>query len=146
MRLRLRTLVGRQEGDTIVEVLISLAVVSLVLIGAYASTNHNVRNIQDTQEHSQALQLVQTQVEFLGANKSITGGNCFDSKGVPTNTCNFRADGSVDTTHDQPEYTLAIALNTGTCTNSYQVSASWDSLIDSSRANVSVCYRPQVAS
>jgi len=140
MRLRLL-----QGGDTIVEVLIAMAIVSLVLLGAYAATTRDIRSLQDTQEHSQALQLVQTQVEFLSAQKAITGGNCFDAKGTPTNTCNFSADGTVDSSHQQPEYTLSISNGSGACANSYEVKATWDSVINNT-GNVAVCYRPQVAS
>lgn len=134
-----------QRGDTIIEVLIAIAIVSLILAGAYASTNHNVRAIQDTQEHSQALQLVQTQVEFLGAQKSLAGGTgCFDARGVATSTCNFKADGSTDTAHDQPEYKLQITKPGSVCTSSYQVTAIWDSTLGP-QDNVTVCYRPQAA-
>lgn len=56
-----------QRGDTIVEVLISIAVASMVLASAYAITNRNVTTTQDTQEHNQALQIAQQQVEGLRA-------------------------------------------------------------------------------
>jgi len=145
MRLISNKPASDQRGDTIIEVLIAMAIASLVLIGAYASTNHNVRGIQDTQEHSQALQLVQTQVEYLGSHKSITGGHCFDTDGTATNTCNFKADGTTDSSHTQPEYNLSIVNNTPLCVNSYQVSADWTS-VTGLAANVTVCYRPQVLS
>lgn len=54
-----------QRGDTIVEVLIVIAVMSSVLGGAYAITNRNVNNNQQAQEHSQALKVAESQLEQL---------------------------------------------------------------------------------
>ena len=56
-----------QRGDTIVEVLISVAIASMMLASAYAITSRNMRTTRDTQEHSQALQIAQQQVERLRA-------------------------------------------------------------------------------
>lgn len=54
-----------QTGDTIVEVLIVIAIISSVLGGAYAMTNRNVNNNQQAQEHSQALKVAESQLEQL---------------------------------------------------------------------------------
>jgi len=137
----------QQAGDTIVEVLIAVAIVSLVLVGAYASTNHNVRATQDTQEHSEALQLVQSQLEFLRANgPPNTGDTCYDKNGASANggNCQVAADGT--TTGAGPKFTMSIAVASGlgTCNTAiptYQVKATWESLISSGGANVSMCYR-----
>jgi len=53
-----------QTGDTIVEVLIAIVIVSSVLVAAYASATRNTLTNQETQERSQALQLATTQLEF----------------------------------------------------------------------------------
>lgn len=55
----------KQNGDTLVEVLIAMAVVSTVLGGAYSITNRNVKNSQRSQEYSQALKVAETQLEQL---------------------------------------------------------------------------------
>ena len=55
----------KQAGDTIVEVIIAVAVVSSVLIGAYTVTNRSVQAVRDSEEHAQALQWLQGQVELL---------------------------------------------------------------------------------
>jgi prepilin-type N-terminal cleavage/methylation domain-containing protein len=63
----LKSLARRQSGDTIVEVLIAMAVISLVLATSYAITNRNINVNQDTQERNQAQQIVQRQIEELRA-------------------------------------------------------------------------------
>jgi type II secretory pathway pseudopilin PulG len=55
----------RQRGDTIVEVIIAVAVISAILAGAFALTNRSSRAVRDAEEHAQALQLLQGQVELL---------------------------------------------------------------------------------
>jgi len=52
-----------QQGDTIVEVLICLAVLGLVLGSATVVVNNNRKTILGTQERSVALKLVQGQIE-----------------------------------------------------------------------------------
>jgi type II secretory pathway pseudopilin PulG len=55
----------QQAGDTIVEVMIAIAVVSAVLAGAFITTNQTVKNVQQAHEHEEALGLLQAQVERL---------------------------------------------------------------------------------
>lgn len=62
MKLRIN-----RRGDTIVEVLLAIAVASAVLGGAFTVTNHSYINIRDAQERSEALTLLQGQVEQLRA-------------------------------------------------------------------------------
>jgi type II secretory pathway pseudopilin PulG len=56
---------ANQTGDTIVEVLISIAVVSAVLGSAYAIVSRTVNNSQQVKEHSQALKVAEAQLERL---------------------------------------------------------------------------------
>jgi type II secretory pathway pseudopilin PulG len=55
----------KNNGDTIIEVLIALAVISLVLVGAYVSTQKSTLDVRDSQEHTEALKLLQTQIESI---------------------------------------------------------------------------------
>lgn len=57
----------KQAGDTIVEVLIAIGVVSAIIGGAYASSNHSLRGSLQAQEHSVALKLAESQMESLDA-------------------------------------------------------------------------------
>jgi prepilin-type N-terminal cleavage/methylation domain-containing protein len=78
----------RQAGDTIVEVLIAIAVVSLVLTSAYMVTNKNAQTMQAVQERTQAQKLVERQIELIRAADSVpTTTFCFtDDQGSDTAT------------------------------------------------------------
>lgn len=64
----------KQAGDTIVEVLIAIVVVSTVLTGAFLVTTQSTRAVRDSEEHAQALQYLQGQVELLRAAAGHSGG------------------------------------------------------------------------
>ena len=53
----------KQSGDTIIEVLISIAILSFILVGAYATSNHSVLVLRDAKEHTDALTIAQNQIE-----------------------------------------------------------------------------------
>lgn len=80
---------NKQTGDTIVEVVIAIAVIAVVLTGAFIVTNHSLTSVRDSEEHSEALNLLQGQVEQLrnAVNQStitpadIANGFCFLSNG-----------------------------------------------------------------
>ena len=134
-----------QQGDTIVEVLIAIAIVSFILVAAYVTANKNTLINQDTQERGQAMQLVTTQLEFLH-NKSVGTNNCFDVNGNPVGTaadntpCMVNADGTKDVSHAQPEFTLAITHGVGT---KYKVKITWASLLtDHTNDNITMYYQP----
>ena len=72
-----------QVGDTIVEVLVAIAVLSVVLAGAYVTSNRSLNAELNAQEHTQALTIAQGQVEDLYSgdqlcNSSGLCGNCFN--------------------------------------------------------------------
>ncbi len=56
-----------EGGDTIVEVLLAIAVVSAVLGGAFVSANRSLNGTRVSQERSEATKLVQSQAELLSA-------------------------------------------------------------------------------
>lgn len=53
------------RGDTIIEVMISLTVLSLVLGASYASVNNSLKIGRDAEERSQATKLAASQVELI---------------------------------------------------------------------------------
>lgn len=68
-----------QIGDTIIEVLVALAIISLVLVGAYVVSSNSERAVRDSQEHAEASKLLQGQIELIkGLAKSGTV-NVFNS-------------------------------------------------------------------
>ncbi|MGB4759316.1 MAG: hypothetical protein WBP26_04660 [Candidatus Saccharimonadales bacterium] len=54
-----------QAGDTIVEVLICILVISIVLAAAFTITNSSLLSVRAAQERSQAIKLAESQLERL---------------------------------------------------------------------------------
>ncbi len=66
-----------QRGDTIVEVLICVLIVSVVLGGAYTTTRQSSNGVRGSQEHAEALKLIQSQIEQLRTGASNPAPNIF---------------------------------------------------------------------
>ena len=62
-----------KTGDTIVEVLIAIAVISLVLGAGYVAANRSSTNIEVAEEHQIATTVAQTQLELLNNDTSLAG-------------------------------------------------------------------------
>ncbi len=126
----------RQEGDTIVEVLIAIAIVSLILTAAYVISNKNTLAIQGNQERIQAQHLVEAQIEALRAQGGLnTSGDCFGDDGseqASTNCNTFSQPGS------GAVYTVSVS---GPVANVYTVKATWAALASKGTANVTMYYR-----
>jgi type II secretory pathway pseudopilin PulG len=149
--LRMRKI--NQQGDTIVEVLIAIMVVSLVLVTAYAATTRNVSIMQDTEEHSEALQLAQTQLEFLRNSGLPAGDSCFSSTGSPESSqggvlgndpCFVNSDGDTLATDAQTPFQLTVTKLTTPAPDglaTYNVRVIWYSLTHSSENNVTLYYQ-----
>lgn len=86
MRLKLRN----RRGDTIVEVLIATAIVSLTLTGAYASANRSANATRTAQERGEALKWAETQVEQIKANAQVGNTFCYQASNLaytPSTPC-----------------------------------------------------------
>jgi type II secretory pathway pseudopilin PulG len=59
--------IRRQAGDTIVEVLLAIVVVSAVLTGAYVSSNRSLNTTIQSRERNEAVKIAQSQIELLRA-------------------------------------------------------------------------------
>lgn len=130
-----------RRGDTIVEVLIAIAIVSLVLTAAYVISNKNTIAIQSNQERIQAQHLVEAQIEALRAQGKLnTSGDCFSTAGAEVSgaaaCAGFTQAGSGAT------YSASI---TGPVSNAYQVVVKWSSLNGQTAndSNVTMYYRLQ---
>lgn len=80
-----------QAGDTIVEVLIAVAVVSSVLVGAFIVTQKSVIAVRNSQEQSEMLQILQGQVELV---RGIALSQTDHTNGVYTKNSPFCIDNS----------------------------------------------------
>lgn len=131
----------RQRGDTIVEVMIAIAIVSLVLATAYGVTNRNTIAMQASQEQEQAQHLVESQIEALRtAGGIVANGDCFNGT-TETNACNnFSAGGSGAT------YSISITGPTGlnhASPSSYAIAIKWTTLRGdhANDGNITMYYR-----
>lgn len=127
-----------ERGDTIVEVLIATAIVSLILASAYALTNRNVLSIQAAQEQQYAQKLAEQQVEILrSADPVPTGSGCFDtSSGNVGAWAAPLTNPACSVTTGNANYDVAVT-STGL---QYRVQVSWDAL-GGNRAKVTMYYR-----
>lgn len=55
----------RESGDTLIEVLMAIAIISIVIVGAYNITNQGLRIEQNAIERTQASQTISGQAEAL---------------------------------------------------------------------------------
>lgn len=133
----------RQAGDTIVEVLICIAVISTVLAGAFVVVSKSNQAVQDSAEHAQAQQLLQGEVESLRAYLStvttvdaLPANFCFDGSSTPV---------AVTSTNCRPtngggaEYRLSLSPVNGK-PHTYECSISWDT-IGNKKANETYYYQ-----
>lgn len=84
-----------QKGDTIVEVLIAMAVLSLVLAGAYASARRSLNATIQANEHSTALKIAEEQQEKLKYLSTITTSGSGIYHPSYASTASFCVDGSL---------------------------------------------------
>lgn len=148
----------KERGDTIVEVLIAIAVVSLILGGAYVTTNRSLIATRAAEERGNALKLAESQVEQLkGLAKSdpaaIFSGTtplpfCISSDtGLPvlaktaggsyTTECRLGAGGTP--TSVQPIYNVAITRAADGHT--FTVTNEWDNASGKILESLNLIYR-----
>lgn len=75
MRVHLMT----QRGDTIVEVLIAMAIASMVLGSSYAVAHKTMANTRQAQEHSEAAEIANEQIEAITTLSSAGNTNISDN-------------------------------------------------------------------
>lgn len=143
-----------QTGDTIVEVLLALTVVTSILGGAYITSSRNLNNNRQAQERGEALKVAESQLERLkaaatsGSTAPYTIGTsfCLDStNGVQSATIpadqadNFDAYQSVCTVQGGgPIYYVAIVRSGA---DTFTVSIRWDRAGGNGRDTVTLVYR-----
>jgi Tfp pilus assembly protein PilV len=79
---RLTTVLHHQGGDTLIEVLICILIVSSILTGAYVTTNTSNKAVRNAQEHAEALKLVQGQLEEVRYSAKQPAPNVFSQSEV----------------------------------------------------------------
>ncbi|HEY8999431.1 MAG TPA: prepilin-type N-terminal cleavage/methylation domain-containing protein [Candidatus Saccharimonadales bacterium] len=158
---RKRAVVRRsQRGDTIVEVLISITILSLILGGAYVTTNHSLLDTRDAQEHSNATKLIETQLEELRSAAAVNPGALFATTlppfcmvsgsttpaSLPNGSCTVDTTGTpVSSSSTQPQYALRVTRTQTTAGGlnyyTFTAQATWDSVIGNGQDAVQMSYR-----
>jgi len=149
----------RQRGDTIVEVLISMLIISVILAGAYGTVNKSSIGVRDSKEHAEALRLAQSQIEALRQDASKTTGSVIftDAANPPfclyngallpaNNASECRQDSGGQPTTTEPVYNLSdvrTSCGPGLPGNCYQFAAtvSWNSVTGNGQASEQIVYR-----
>lgn len=145
----------KERGDTIIEVLIAIAVASSVLAITYATMNRNLLIIRDSQERTEAAKIAQGQIEAL---RGMTLDNPALLIAADSNFC-MKTDGT--TPQSVAGGSPAVNLNaddwshyTGACVNgiyhvvittsdhqTYKFYVRWDQVGGSGRDEVVMVYR-----
>lgn len=117
-----------QIGDTMVEVLISMAIVSMILGGAYVTSNKSLISIRDAQEHVDALKLASAEVELIKSITPTANILCYTLDGTiqtVASNCILTNTGAINTTNIQPSYTVVISVESSA---TYRVNVKWDTV------------------
>ena len=148
-----------QAGDTMVEVLIAIAVISSVLGSAYAITNRSVQTNQGSQERSVATKVAEAQLELLKSYTQNgagvlpddfclyidTASNSIMSQNIPPapphpDNCYRDADGNLSTAPGDRRYQLAVNRSTAGSESLFTVNVDWDGPTGQ-RDSVSMVYK-----
>ena len=139
-----------QRGDTIVEVLISIAVVSLVLGGAYVTTNKSLMSERASEEQSNAVKLTESQFELIKGLVSTDTGTA-TLNGAPQIFCVSSAttvaastsaacklDSTGTATTVEPVYNVKIEKQNN---NVFSITTEWNSIQQTGKDQVQMFYR-----
>ena len=127
------------SGDTIVEVLLVIGIISLVLAGAFVATNRSLQTSRAAQERSEALKVAETQVEHIKYSQENAGKITFAPSGIfciKDGTVSLK--NNIVNIQSEPEclygerYFVSVELAAGV----YKVTVLWLSALPNSTANV----------
>ncbi len=153
--MSIKKLLKNSEGDTIVEVLISIAIISLVLTISYSLSNRSSQYIQQSQERGEAQKISEQQLEllrnYLQPTTDWEGSHykCFDdgtpASGIPPKPTTLATKCNKGTKDNgQGRYKTAIVYDT--TTNTYTVTTTWSSLTSAPQQTLALSYKLPAAS
>lgn len=148
------------RGDTIVEVLIAISIVSMVLGGAYGTTRRSLVDTHDAQERSTGVKLIESQIEQLRTLAQTNAGAIFGAS-VPASFCTTSTSGTLSVvtssnsacavgasgtpTSIEPIYHLSITQSSSTSGGlqytTFSLRAWWYSATGSGKDNLLMSYR-----
>ncbi len=116
-----------QAGDTIVEVLIAIMVMSIVLGGAYVSANRSLNNSRQAQERAEALKVGQSQLEKLKSLAASSPSTVFDTSILYCiNSAGAKKPAADPSCVYPPRY--KVTVKDGPIPDDFTVTVTWDSL------------------
>jgi type II secretory pathway pseudopilin PulG len=134
-------------GDTIIEVMIVLAVLGLSIGIAYATANRSLLNARQAQESAEASSLAQGQVEQIRANSPDTsspiyGGDpfCFDGNTF-TNITTSPPDSCKGASGYNDRYDTKITRDAASPNYTYTVTVTWDDVLGEGTDSSTLIYR-----
>lgn len=134
-----------QAGDTIVEVLVVVAIVTLVLGGAYASARRSFITTVQTQERGEAVKYLEAQLEGVKALSDLAnspiyqsglGTFCADMGSITNGTCTKGVDNRYTVSVQRSESNVG-----GRIVYTYTALAVWDRAGGGQQENVRMTYR-----
>ena len=140
----------KQSGDTIVEVMIVLAVLGLAISISYATANRSLLQAREAQENTVAVELLQAQLEGLrtldpSALSALPAvAFCLDptTNAVATGAgCQQGPNGLYQIEIDKCSVSGAGICPTHTSDDTYYFSSTWDNVRGEGKDTVSLTYR-----
>ncbi len=127
-----------ERGDTLVEVMIAIAIISLILGGAYVTTNRSLQATRAAQERAVALKLAESQIERLkgliatnpSAVQTATNPFCVSyTTGLPVATTNAECALNTEAlqTTSEPIFRISI-LRGGPTGNDFVLTEQWENV------------------
>lgn len=138
-----------ERGDSIVEVLIAIGILSTVLAGAFLMTNRSLQTSRDAQERTNAVKLVETQIELIKSLAQTSPGTLFGAVGnfcvtsasaiVPTSNaaCHVDVSGNAVPATTQPSFSLSVSKSG----NTFTAKDTWVSVNGKTTNSVTMLYR-----
>ena len=111
------------KGETIVEVLISLALIGVTITAAYVSVVTTFHNIQYSQQKQDAVSIAKSQIEQIAASSTQST--------VPTNC--YPMDSYTDCKYDNAPY-FFIAITPSSSAPDYKITVTWKTPSNSNAA------------
>jgi type II secretory pathway pseudopilin PulG len=139
-RIKLRKSWTNEFGDTIVEVMLAIAIVSAVLGGAFVSANTSLQGTRQSQERGEAMKLLEGQLELLKSAAEVPGSTVFTTGGpfCLDDTLAVRTNIFAECVRGNPaRYVLSITRNGNTFTSV----AAWNKVGGNGNDRVQLIYR-----
>lgn len=137
----------RESGDTLVEVILAVAIISLVISGAFVLTNRSLQAERDSQERVSALKLAETQTEEVRALSTTdpvalfgaSANFCIINNLIAYGTaCIVDINGNPDPASTvQPAFTLSVSRSG----NTFTIVTNWTSVSGHMLDNIKLEYR-----